>query len=160
MKEQFNDQEWALLQKTPAFVFAMIASADGAVDKKEAEAFVKFCSNKGKFKSELFNIVLPDNPKNYLDEVVPKIDRTKIKDTLREIDITLDLKINPTDSKAFKHHLIALGVYVANASGKMFQHKISEEEDEAINKFAKYIDIDAAQLFRTTLVDEIIQKIN
>jgi len=160
MKELFTEQEWELLQRTPALVFAMIATADGSADKKESEAFIKFCLNKGDFKSELFNLVLPDDPKKYLDEVVPKIDKAKLKDTLREIDVTLDLKINPSDSKAFKHHLIALGVFVANASGKMFQHKISEEENEAINKFAKYIDIDATQLFKTTLVDEILKKVD
>jgi len=160
MKELFTEQEWELLQRTPALVFAMIATADGSADKQESEAFIKFCLNKGDFKSELFNLVLPDDPKKYLDEVVPKIDKAKLKDTLREIDVTLDLKINPSDSKAFKHHLIALGVFVANASGKMFQHKISEEENEAINKFAKYIDIDATQLFKTTLVDEILKKVD
>lgn len=159
MKELFTDQEWELLQKIPALVFAMIASADGTVDKKETEAFIKFCSTKGNFKSELLNLVLPNNPKKYLDEVLPKIDKTKLKDTFREVDVTLDLKINPAESRTFKHHLIALATYVANASGKMFQHKISEEENEAIYQFAKYIDIDVAQLFRTTLVDEILKKV-
>ena len=159
MKELFNEQEWELLQKTPAIVFSMVAAADGKVDTKELDAFSKFCHSKNVFKSELFKLLLPQDPKSYLDEALPKIDKSKLKDTLREIDVTLDLKVNPVDWKAFKHHLIALGVYVANSSGKMFQHKISEEEDEAIAKFAKYIDIDASQLFQTTLVDEIIQKI-
>jgi len=160
MKELFTEQEWELLQRTPAFVFAMIATVDGVADKKESEAFIKFCLNKGDFKSELFNLVLPNEPKKYLDEELPKIDKTKLKDTLREIDATLDLKINPFESKAFKHHLIAMATYIANASGKIFQHKISEEENEAIYQFAKYIDIDAAQLFKTTLVDEILKKVD
>ena len=159
MKELFSEQEWDLLQKTPAIVLSMVAAADGKVDNKELNAFSNFCSNKNVFRSDLIKIVLPNDSKKYIDDVLPKIDKSKIKDTLREIDLTLDMKVNPVESKAFKHHLIALGVYIANSSGKMFQHNISEEEDEAINKFAKYIDIDAAQLFKTTLVDEILQKV-
>lgn len=159
MKELFSEQEWDLLLKTPAIVLSMVASADGKVDNKEFSAFSTFCSSKNVFRSDLFKILLPDDSQKYIDEVFSKIDKNTIKETLREVDLTLDLKVNPVESRAFKHHLIALGVYVANASGKMFHHNISEEEDEAINKFAKYIDIDAAQLFKTTLVDEIIQKV-
>ncbi len=160
MKELFSEQEWDLLLKAPAIVLAMVALADRVVDKKELEAFSKFCSSKSMFKSELIKLLLPDEPKKYIDETLPKIDKQLIKENLKEVDLTLDLKVNPTESKAFKHHLIALGVYIANASGKLFHHNISEQEDEAINKFAKYIDIDVAQLFKTTLVDEILQKIN
>lgn len=159
MKELFSEQEWDLLHKTPAIVLSMVASADGKIDNKELNAFSTFCSSKNEFRSELVKILLPNDSKKYIDEVLPKIDKNSIKDTLREIDVTTDLKVNPVESKAFKHHLIALGIYIANSSGKMFQHNISEDEDEAINKFAKYIDIDAAQLFKTTLVDEILQKI-
>lgn len=159
MKELFTESEWSSIEKTPAIVFKMIAAADNKVDNKELDAFVKFCNAKNHFKSELIKEVLPQNPKQYIETTISQINLAEVKNILREIDLTLDQKIPEPESKAFKHHLIALGTFVANASGKMFQHNISEEEDEAINKFAKYIDIDAAMLFRTTLIDEILKKI-
>lgn len=159
MKELFTEQEWELLKLTSAIVFKMVAHADKKIDNKELEAFSTFCNSRNNFKSKLFKLLLPANPQEYLEETLPQIDKTKIKDLLREVDVTLDLKISPSDSKSFKHHLIALGVYVANSSGKLFQHNISDEEDEMIMKFAKSIDIDASQLFKTTLIDEIIKNI-
>lgn len=159
MKESFSEQEWDLLRKTPAIVLSMVASADGKVDNKELNAFSTFCSNKDAFRSELIKLVLPADSKKYIDEVMPQIDKNTVRDILREIYVTLDSKASPVEVRAFKYHLVALGVFIANASGKIFHHNISEVEDEAINKFAKYIDIDVSQLFKTTLVDEILQKI-
>lgn len=156
MEEIFTQQEWELLNATPRIVVNFIGKVDERLDKKEIDAFVKFCNAKRKFKSDLFKAILPDNPDEYLSE---PYDPTKNADIFRELDATLDLKFDPVDGKLFKHHLIALGVHIANASGKLFQHTISEEEDEALYKLGRMIDVDAAQLFRTTLVDDILKNV-
>ncbi len=156
MEEIFNQNEWELLKSTPGIVVNFIGKADEKLDKKEIEAFAKLCKAKNRFKSDLFKAVLPDNPNEYLNE---PYNPAKNADIFRELDALLDLKFDPVDGRMFKHHLIALGVHIANASGKLFQHTISDVEDEALYKLGRMIDVDVAQLFRTTLVDDILKNV-
>ncbi len=156
MEDIFTQVEWEMLKATPKIVVNYIGKADDKLDKKEIEAFGKFCNAKRQFKSDLFKAVLPDNPNEYLNE---PYESAKNADIFRELDATLDLKFDPVDGRMFKHHLMALGVHIANASGKLFQHTISDVEDEALYKLGRMIDVDASQLFRTTLVDDILKNV-
>jgi tellurite resistance protein len=160
MKEIFQEDEWTLLCETPAIVFSVVGSADGKIDKKELEAFEHFTKKKNAFSSALFNQILPDNPALLIESVQQKkYDKNEVKEKLRSVDNILDNKVDAIDAKLFKHHLIALGTLIANASGKMFSDKISEEENEALVTLGKFIDVDVNHLFRSTLIDEILKKI-
>lgn len=161
MKELFNQEDWAEILQAPYLVFKYVSGIDGKVDSRETEAFILFCKNKMKYSSELIQEILPENPEEYLKrfskEIIPK---SIIKEKLKSIDISLDLKADVSESISFKHHLISLGVYIANASGKIFGNKISDEEEDALVSIGNYIDVDVSQLFRTTLVDEILSRIS
>ncbi len=160
MKEIFQEEEWALLCETPAIVLNVVGSADGKIDKKELEAFEHFTKRKNAFASQLFNLILPEKPEKLIEKVVQKkYDKNELKEKLRTVDNILDNKVDAIDAKLFKHHLIALGTYIANASGKMFSEKISEEENESLVTLGKYIDVDVNHLFRSTLIDEILKKL-
>lgn len=160
MKELFVKDEWELICEAPYLIFKFIASVDHKVDSKEFEAFNHFCRMKNSFSSTILREVLPDEPEKYLYSFSShEFNKNIVKEKLRNIDLFLDYRTDISDSVSFKHHLIALGVYIANASGKIFSHKISEEEDAALVALGNYIDIDVNQLFRTTLVDEILKKL-
>jgi hypothetical protein len=160
MKEIFQENEWSLLCETPAIVLNSVGGADGKLDKKEIEAFIQFAKRKNTFKSTLMNNILPDNPDEYVVSTTSKkYDKLELKEKLRLADNILDNKVDAIDAKLFKHHLIALGTLIANASGKMFSDKISEEENEALVTLGKFIDVDVNHLFRSTLIDEILKKI-
>ena len=161
MKELFSTDEWALISQAPYLVFRYIAGIDGKVDAKEIEAFHKFCKSRNSFTSKLLPEVLPANSESYLNSFESDhLTKVLVKDKLRTIDLYLDEKVDKADSISFKHHLIALGVYVANSSGKMFSAKISEEEDEILVQIGNYLDIDVSLLFKSTLVDEILKNVD
>lgn len=160
MKEIFQEEEWALLCETPAIVLNVVGSADGKIDKKEIEAFEHFAKRKNAFASKLFNHILPEKPELSIETIVQKkYDKSELKEKLRSVDNILDNKVDEIDAKLFKHHLIALGAHIANASGKMFSDKISEEESNSLVLLGKYLDVDVNHLFRSTLIDEILKKL-
>jgi len=73
--------------------------------------------------------------------------------------LILDHKTDQSDSISFKHHLISLGDFVASASGRLFDSKVSEDEYESLIAIGNYLDIDVIQLFKSTLKDEIQKKV-
>jgi tellurite resistance protein len=160
MKDLFNQDDWAEILQAPYLVFKYVSGIDGKVDSKEKEAFMQFCKAKRKFASELIKEILPDNPEQYLQqwdkEIIPK---SLVKDKLKSIDMSLDLKADVSEAISFKHHLISLGVFIANASGKIFGNKISDEEEDALVALGNFIDIDVDLLFRSTLVEDILSNI-
>jgi hypothetical protein len=161
MIELFNPEEWEQISQIPFLVFKYTAGIDGKVDSKEIAAFIQFCNNRKKFSSALIKEVLPENPEEYLKANESLIlSKPTIKEKLKSVDSILDFKADVSDAISFKHHMIALGAYIANASGKIFGNKISEEEEDALMTLGNYIDIDVNLLFRSTLVDEILKKIN
>ena len=158
MKEIFQENEWNLLCETPAIVLNSVGGADGKLDKKEIEAFIQLAKRKNAFKSILMNNILPDNPDEYINSVSSKKYNTQeLKEKLRLTDNILVNNLNEFEVKQFKHHLVALGMYIANASGKLFSDKISDEENDALVQFAKFINIDINHLLRSTEVDEILK---
>ncbi|OGU59157.1 MAG: hypothetical protein A2X64_07130 [Ignavibacteria bacterium GWF2_33_9] len=160
MKELFSSEEWSSLLEVPYLVFTYIAGIDGNTDKKEIDAFNQFCKARNRFNSKLLKEILPDNPSEYLKyHQSTDISKNTIKEKLRNVDLLLDLKADRSDSVSFKHHLIAMGRFVADSSGKMFSPKMSDEEEDAIHQIGKFIDIDAYKLFKTTMVDEILKHI-
>jgi hypothetical protein len=160
MEEIFQENEWSLLCETPAIVLNSVGGADGKLDKKEIEAFIQFAKRKNTFKSTLMNNILPDNPDEYIVSTTSKkYNKLELKEKLRLADNILVNKLDEFDMKQFKHHLIALGMHIANATGKMFSDKISEEENEALVQLAKFIDIDINHLLRSTEIDEILKHV-
>lgn len=159
-KEILPDEDWAILQSSFAAVFKMIAGADGKVDKKEQEAFATIIKNSHKLKNSLAKEILQTiENADKLNEIY-ETQKLPSKEILRKAAFILEHKIDPKDAVAFKKHLIALGVYVANASGSLFSYKISYDEMDAINEVGRCLNIAVKDLEQTNIIMDIINSIS
>lgn len=158
-KELLSGEDWAILQSSFFAVFKMIAGADGKIDKKEKDAIDVIIKNSHKLNNSLAKEILQTIPNG--DELNSIFDAQKqpAKEILRKTAFILDNKIEPKDALSFKKHLIALGVFIANASGSLFGYKISYDEMDAINEVGRCLNIAVKDLEQTNIIMDIINSI-
>lgn len=120
-----------ILVRAPAIIFHITAAADGKVDKKEREQFIRFMSDYTEERSPLFQrAVTAMRPKinqyfAYLSS--PEFDEHESLDLIQK---TVDAQFTENEARSFKVALLDLGKSIADASGGFFGFgdKISEEE--------------------------------
>lgn len=157
IRSTFTDEEWAVLEAAPYYVFNAVADADGEIDRKEVKAFKKVLQNYDEFPNELTQVVLESFGTNYDEDEVK--DTSKMEEDLKKIPTILEEKVSFKDALNFKKTLIAIGIHVGNSSGGIFSSKFSDEEVEALKRVGILLNVSEAQLSQEPSIGEIIKTI-
>lgn len=156
-KSLFSSDEWEKLKCSFPFVFYLIAGADKKIDKKEKIAISRIIQYPDRLKNKLAYQLITDMENNFFDTVIH--DASSNLSSLIEISKILDEKLEAGRSLKFKKVLIAIGIYIANASGDFFSAKMSEIEADAINKIAATFSLSVDDLNTEPSVQKILKKI-
>jgi uncharacterized tellurite resistance protein B-like protein len=158
--DQFTPDEWEYLQLSIPIIFHAIASADNKIDKKEKNAMKIILDNSGAFDSELMNELL-ESIKIEPDELLQNFEQKAVsyKDGLKHINRLLDYKLERKEAMDFKKTLIAIGTYIGDSSGKFLHRKLSQDEEDTLQKVGKYLDVPVKELFMTKILDRLLSKV-
>ncbi|MES9939260.1 MAG: hypothetical protein ABW104_00220 [Candidatus Thiodiazotropha sp. 6PLUC2] len=139
-KAQFSNDEWNYILYSPIVVFALVAGADGTIDRKEVVSFHK----------ELLKGIAGDSAmmQHVMIEVIPNMEsltkdvlhgEVDPKSVIEKIAKAVDLKLSDDEAMQFKLSLLQFGKAVAESSGGflgIFGNKISKEEKTALAALA------------------------
>jgi len=136
-KALFTKNEWQKLLYTPIVVFALIASADGSIDKKEIQGFqqqlIQGPIADNHIMRQLMMDVLPNLEQLMRDVLEGIIDPKSI---LEEITAAVDTKLTSEDAMQYKLSLMQIGKTVAESSGGilgLFGDNVSNEEQQTLS---------------------------
>jgi hypothetical protein len=135
-KALFSEKEWQKLLYAPIVIFAMVASADGSIDRREIQSF----------QQQLVQSLIVDNPivKQLMMDVMPNLEQlmrdvlegiVDPKSTLEEITAAVDSKLTGEDAMQYKLSLMQIGNMVAESSGGflgVFGDKVSKEKKQTL----------------------------
>ena len=155
--EIFSPEEWEKLKHAFPFVFYLIAGADKKIDKKERNAIERIFKHPDSLDNKLASQLIIAIDKHFFDNV-PK-DLASNLMSLKEISNILDNKLEPPKSLKFKKILIAVGIYIAKASGDLFTSKMSGIEAQAINKISDSFNLSIEDLHTKPSVHKILKKL-
>lgn len=160
IRELLTADDWQVLQMSVASVFKHVALADGKIDKKETKAFESIMANAAKLKSDIAkeliqSIADPSDILNMLEK-----SGEKSKDVLQKASLIMDQKLDEKTSLELKKHLVALGIYIGNASGSLFDYTISHDEKDAVREVGKYIGVSVKDLEQTNILIDIINSLD
>jgi len=158
LNEFFNKDEIELIKSSFEYVFRHIADTDNKADKKEINAFQTFI---GKYKYLTSSIAI-ELLSNYDIDAVRNTSKNgnSIKVNLKNIGLLLDSKLERDESVEFKQNLIAFGYYIANSSGSFFDHKVSHDEEDALNEVGYAIGISVKDLIGSGELDTILKRLD
>jgi uncharacterized protein YegL len=115
----FTPTELRLLQYCPLWVFAAVSMADGQIDKKEIEAFVKELSEAHLFKEPLAREVLLSVVNNFTTVWAAfTANTTNAGDGLIQVANLLDRKVTPQVAYNFKAAMLMIGFNVSESMNK------------------------------------------
>lgn len=158
-RELLSDEDWLVLQASVAAIFKLIAGADGKIDKKEQKAIEEIIVKANKLRDSMAKEVATsiESAENLLR--IYEAQKLPAKEILRKAAFILDNKIDAKDGLTFKKHLIAIGVFIGNASGSMFDFKMSHEEMDALREAGSCLNISVKDLEQTNIILDIINTI-
>lgn len=158
-KSVFTEDELLNIKLAPIRVFNLVADADGKIDKKEIHSLEILFSKSSRFDSEIAKDVFADLPS--IGVLQEQRDLTSLKDreALRYVSAFLDRKVDREPAIDFKKVLLAMGLYIANASGGFFQEKIHHDEESALNSIAKDLDLSYRDLLNSNQLSIILEKL-
>ncbi len=144
-KSDFSTEEWDGLLNAPFMVFYAVAAADGKVDEKEANSFIKAISQAQSYKSILLQQVLvetADNISSFLEKI--QAGHYSFLEELNKVREVVESKLTAEDAHMFKLSLLGIGKEIAEASGGFlgFGNKISPQEQESLAAIAMALSID------------------
>lgn len=160
-KEKFTAEEWELLQNGPMWVYRAVAGADNKIDKKETKAFKKLMKNITNLSNDFIKEVLAGL--DYSDVELKKPfnpDSPELRAALKELSDILNFKCERENALYYKKTLIAMGVFIGESSGSLFDYKFSNEEKEALMNVGFTLEISVADLFKTDIIHKIISLLN
>lgn len=138
-------------------VIKSVAVADFKVDKKEKKAIEIVYAHPDNFKNSLICEIIK-NAKNNLHS-----DSLICKDTillqLREVSKIVSRHSVHDFASDFKKYLVAIAIYIANASGDMFGPKMCDIESEIINEISLSLELSLGDLKRFPSVQDILDDI-
>ncbi len=142
MTDKFSNEELKELELSVIWMFLAIAGADKRVDSEEIEALIYIKNNYNKIPNDLLKEIIKvwEFDKDQINDWL-KVNDKEIKSKLRKIANILDKKLNKTDSLMFKKTLLALGMYVAYASGDLLSSKMSNIENQTLVELSLFMKI-------------------
>jgi hypothetical protein len=157
-KSLYTAEQWETLKSAIEWVLGAVAGADGKIDQKELDAVKKIHKSASKFDipfvQELLNSIDPED----FDQITLASD-TDIKNGLSCVSTYLKV-LDTKEAADFKKFLLFAGVYVGFASGKFFQSKISEEEEEKLELIGRIIHHDYHSFMESGIVDHFMELMN
>jgi hypothetical protein len=130
--EIFTEDEWKKLIYTPFLAFILIALADGSIDKKEINVFIKsMTEHENPLLEELLNSC-DEPPEEIFNHLISLGEEVPV--LLQEINEILNSKLPDNYAIAFKFEIYQMAKKVAEASGGFlgFGKKISAEEEKIL----------------------------
>jgi len=158
-RDLFSEKEWATLEISALWIFQAVAGADKKVDVHELDALSFVQDNSDKFKSDLLKEVLSSLKYNIDDiSTAYEVDTREIGVGLREMADLLDGKVSNEEAMLFKKSLLAIGMYVAYASGDIFSSKMSNLESQIIIELSLYMRISKQEYRESPTVEELMKR--
>ncbi len=156
-RDLFTEEEWSTLELSVPWIFQAIAGVDNKIDFFELDAINFVQSNSNKFKCTLIKEILSSMKYNIEDIAnVYAIDQREIKTGFGEITQILKKKISEEEALLFKKSVLAIGMYIAYASGDLLSSKMSNLESQTIFELAKFMKIQRAKYHESPTVVEIM----
>lgn len=155
-KEVFSSEEWLQLEKSIIWMFLAIAGADKRIDKSEIAALTEIRKHSEKIQNELARDILSgtDFSESNIASLLSK-DQLEIRKELRELSEMLDNRIEHNNALLFKKTLLAMGTYIANASGDTLLPNISNEELQTLTEISLYMRISRTEMHNEPTVEDI-----
>jgi hypothetical protein len=131
-KGRFTDEEWSTILYSPIVTFALVAGADGSIDKKEVVSFqkqmIKGVSGDNAMMQEVMLEVIPNLESLTQDVMQAKVDPKAI---IEDVTKFVDQNLSSEEATQFKLSLMGIGKVVAESSGGflgLLGNKISKAE--------------------------------
>lgn len=159
-KAKFNAEDWEKFQNSFLWVFKAIAGVDGKIDKKEKNAMNIIIDNAGNFESQIGNEILNDLKNSSVDAIEKaEKDSSDLKTAITEVTKILDNNLNREEAIEFKKLLIAVGAYIGDSSGKWFDYKFSDEEEEKLEEIGRWLNTSTEAFLSTTIISRILKNV-
>ena len=158
-KEQFTEDEWKTLEFSIIWMFQAIAGADKNIDINELKALEMLKQKADKFECDLLKELVPSfhydisNVSDYF-----AADQRSIKTGLREIAEIVDVNLSFEQALLFKKSLLAIGMFIAYASGDVISSKMSNEELQLLVELALFMKMSIKDYRKTPTVGELMKK--
>ena len=159
-KEAFSEQEWLDLEKSIIWMFLAIAGADKRIDDNEISALTEIKKHNDKIQNQLAREILSgtDFSVSIISSFLSK-DQIEIRKSLRELADLLENKIDHNSALLFKKTLLAMGTFIANASGDALLPNISNEELQTLTEISLYMRITRSEMHSEPTVEDIYKNL-
>ena len=127
-RNQFNEEEWLILQAAPIWVFEVVAIADGRIDDEELEEVLNQSKNIIEYSTGFTYEVFKDHITTIMNNNLEFRNLLK-RNPLEGLKIVADLlgRLKHSEAQNFKKMLLKMAVKVANSSAG-----VDKNEEKAI----------------------------
>lgn len=144
---ELTPDENGTLRRSIFMVFGLVAAADGKIDKKEMEMFMKVMVNPEVLACPLMNRIVT-NVIHDVPKMLASVFGEGTPDFAAELMMTrhiVESKLTEEQASTFKHALLKLGFAIASASGGFlgFGSKISKQEKKALAAIAAILGVES-----------------
>ncbi|MDQ1266674.1 MAG: hypothetical protein QG635_1826 [Bacteroidota bacterium] len=159
-QQLFTEEEWTTLESSVLWVFEAIAKADGKRDIKEWEAMSIIHRRSDYMQNPFAREVLESFFYN-MDHIhaLFKEDDLDVIEGFAKIPYIIDDKIPNDVAVGFKKSLLAIGTYIANASGEMGSSKICDEEAEALKEISDNLGLTDEEIRSKPTISSIVESL-
>jgi len=146
MKENFTEEEWAMLKALSFIAFGIVASADGKIDDKEAGEMTRRLQTGAQgYKDPLHKELAMDILRSDIPAVIASAKNVE----LSKVRALLQDKLTQDEYQGFLGSIFVDMLAVAGVSGGFLgRGKIDSKEMTALNSFAALFGIDIGALKR------------
>jgi len=127
-RNQFNEEEWLILQAAPIWVFEVVAIADGRIDDEELEEVLNQSKNVIEYSTGFTYEVFKDHITTIMNNNLEFRNLLK-RNPLEGLKIVADLlgRLKHSEAQNFKKVLLKMAVKVADSSAG-----VNKNEEKAI----------------------------
>ncbi len=123
-RDSFSTEEWRTLQFAHFWIFQAVAGVDMKIDTEEKIALQNIMENGSKFENPLAREIMMGIEFN-IEGITAAFtdDKRSIEQGLINVADLLDAKIDKEIALVYKKTLLAIGIAIGQASGKLFSAK-------------------------------------
>lgn len=155
----FSNEEWKTLEFSIIWMFQAIAGADKNIDTDELNALAVLKDKTSKFECDIMKELVPslhvdiNTISDYFED-----DQKNIRIGLREVADIVDTNLSAEQSLLFKKSLLAIGMFIAYASGDVLSSKMSNDELQLLVELALFMKMSITDYRKTPTVEELMKK--
>jgi hypothetical protein len=138
-RERILPTEWRTLQFAPLWVFVTVAGTDGDIDARELRALTAQLAREEHGREPLVKEIFSAAAQDFA-RLVPDFgyDSRTLQEGLADVCKVLEMRVPPTEARAFKNALLSLRYDIAEAAGaKLRGSRASEREKKALEFVAE-----------------------